>query len=272
MTPADKSSASEPTPLGQYVPLFSWAIVVVLLLLIPLKIIGYGFLPGGDARRHVAKAFTAKPYTDILVLRSEYKMDHSPGWARLLRFLQGNAGLSEEQFVGFFLAGWWRAGFWLTACWAAGTFAGALLTGRPFTFLKQAIDIAAVISREHVPQWLLVGEFMPSYGEFATVALVAVVLLWRAVQGKPGPGPFSQPVFWLLVICWICGFKADRWWADWGVPAVLVWLTFQFEELMAAAPGAESLTRRLPGGRMAGSLFPQSASGHQRDYSPHGND
>src|SRR5258708_19758492 len=101
MTPADKSSAPVPTPLGQYVPLFSWAIVVVLLLLIPLKIIGYGFLPGGDARRHVAKAFTDKPYTDILVLRSEYKMDHTPGWDRFLPFLHEKPVLNETQLIIF---------------------------------------------------------------------------------------------------------------------------------------------------------------------------
>jgi hypothetical protein len=368
MTPADKSSAPEPNPLGQYVPLFSWAIVVVLLLLIPLKIIGYGFLPGGDARRHVAKAFTDKPYTDLLVLRPEYKMDHSPGWERLLRFLHERAGLNEDQLMSFsviglmlcvfyaplpwlrrpeawiaallaqmvaipevmirltqarpmlltegvliailfswskpvtqtpsklklaltcigfalsawmhgawylwvlplaafFLARWWRAGLWLTACWAAGTFAGALLTGRPFAFLKQAIDIASVISHEHVPQWLLVGEFLPSYGEFATVALVGLVLLWRAVAVKGGSNPFSQPVFWLLVICWICGFKADRWWADWGVPAVLVWLTFQFEELMTTSLGAESLNRLLACGLLAVPLFLQSTNDLERRYS-----
>jgi hypothetical protein len=45
------------------------------------------------------------------------------------------------------------------------------------------------------------------------------------------------------VVCWILGFKADRFWADWGVPAVLVWLTFQFEELLPTISAPESSRR-----------------------------
>ena len=39
-------------PLFQrYVPLIVWIIVLATLFLIPLKILSYGFVPGGDARR-----------------------------------------------------------------------------------------------------------------------------------------------------------------------------------------------------------------------------
>lgn len=33
-------------PFRRYVPLVVWVIVVLTLLLVPLKIIGYGYLPG----------------------------------------------------------------------------------------------------------------------------------------------------------------------------------------------------------------------------------
>src|SRR5437016_7896423 len=73
-----RSETEQPaTTLGRYVPLLVWAAVLITLLFIPLKIISYGFLAPGDARRHVAKAFTDKPYTEIIVMRPEYKMDHS---------------------------------------------------------------------------------------------------------------------------------------------------------------------------------------------------
>ena len=365
--PVSRQPAALKAPISRYVPLISWMIVIIVLFLIPLKIISYAYVPGGDARRHVAKAFTSKPYTEILVLGPEYKMDHSPGWERLLRFLHEKWGLNEDQLMsfsigalmlcvfcaplpwlrrpeawlaallaqmvaipelmirltqarpmlvtegvliavlfswskpgtnhpsklklaltclGFMLSAWmhgawylwalpllafflarrWRAGFWLVACWVAGTFAGALLTGRPFVFLKQAVDLALSISREQVPQWLLVGELNPSYGEFTTVALVAIVLLWRRQQAKNAPGPFTQPVFWLIVICWILGFRADRAWADWGVPAVLVWLTFQFEELMTASPGAASLNRLLACCLLALPLYWHSTNDLARRY------
>src|SRR5690348_10692214 len=74
--------------LTRYVPLLVWTIVLATLLFIPLRIISYGFLAPGDARRHVAKAFTDKPYTELIVMRPEYKMDHSPGWEWLLRAVQ----------------------------------------------------------------------------------------------------------------------------------------------------------------------------------------
>jgi len=359
------SSEHESRPFARYVPLLCWAVVLITLLFIPLKIISYGFLAPGDARRHVAKAFTNKPYTEIIMMRPEYKMDHSPGWEWALGSLQRAANWGPDELMSFsvvslmlcvflaplpwlrrpeawlaallaemiaipelmtrlaqarpylltegvliallfawsheeeqtpprlklaltslgialsvwvhgawylwalplaafFLAGRWRAGLWLGCCSALGTVAGALLTGHPVEFLKQALLIAASISTEHVPQWLLVGEFRPSYGEFTTAVLVGMAFLWRRQQKvspvesadrrpafkgalpsssppmeerepdgnavKPSVGVgVSGPAFWLMVICWIMGFKADRFWGDWGIPAVLVWLTLQFQ-------------------------------------------
>jgi len=42
--------------------------VAAACLGIALKILGYGFVPVGDARRYVAKAVTDKEYPQILVL------------------------------------------------------------------------------------------------------------------------------------------------------------------------------------------------------------
>src|SRR5262245_47850782 len=77
---------------ARYIPVAVWASVVLALLFISLKVVSFGFLPGGDARRHVGKVFTDKPYTEILVMRPEYTMDHSPGWEWLLRFLHRTLG------------------------------------------------------------------------------------------------------------------------------------------------------------------------------------
>ena len=49
-------------PLRRYVPLAAWAIILLLLLVIPLKIIGYGYLPSDDALRHAAKAVSGKTW------------------------------------------------------------------------------------------------------------------------------------------------------------------------------------------------------------------
>ena len=339
------------TVLQRYIPLICWAIVVTGLLLIPLKIISYGFVPGGDARRHFGKAFTDKTYQEIVVMRPEYQIDHSPGWEWLLRFLHTKWGWGTETLVsfsviglllwiffcglpwtkypeawagallaqmvaipelmtrfvqsrpylitegilitllfawskpfsgrpgrgklivttaGFALSCWmhgawylwvlpiaafllareWRKAGWLTLCWAVGTFAGALLTGKPFVFLQQAVPIAGWISSEHVPSWMLVGELSPSYGEFATLALVAIVFLWRKQQNLNLSRLYCSPVLWLAASGWVLGFKVDRFWADWGMPAALVWLAMQFDEIAAAGLGQNSFRRVMAAGMM----------------------
>jgi len=350
-----------------YIPLISWATVVLVLLLIPLKIISSGFVPDGDARRHVAKAFTDKPYTDIVVMRSGYGIDHSPGWEWLLRVLAQKVGLNEDALMSFsvvslllcillipllwmrrpeawlaalmaemvaipelmtrftqarpylltetiliavlfswsktdtknpsrlkciltcigfslstwvhgawylwgvvlaafFLVGWWRTGIWLTGCWVVGTLGGALMTGSPVVLLDTTILPAVHIYQEHAPQWLLVGELQPSYGEFSTLTLLALVFLWRKQQNATTSGLLYSPLVALILIGWILGFKADRFWADWGVPAVLVWLAIQFEEIMIISWNAISLKRLMVSGVLAVTVFMHSTNDLDRRY------
>lgn len=354
-------------PLQRYVPLAAWVIVVLTLLLIPLNIIKYGYVPGGDARRHVAKAFTDRPYTEILVVRPEYTMGHSPGWEWLLKMLHQFAGWDIDMLVNFsvaslmlcvfyaplrwlrqpeawlaallvemlaipevmtrfsqarpfllteavliavlfswskpdergpsalklalttigitlsvwmhgawylwalplaafFMARAWRSFFRLTACVLAGIVAGAMLTGKPVAYLLNAVAMLAAVGREHLPQWMLVGEFRPSYGEFDTLVLLALVVLWRKFRRGEQPDYFRQPVVWLIIICWILGLKADRSWADWGIPAVLVWLTMQFEEILPAIYAAASPKRLLACGLLAVPLFLHTTNDLDRRY------
>jgi hypothetical protein len=354
------------SPLARYVPLAVWAVVVLTLLFISLKIIGYGYIPGGDARRHVAKAFTDKPYSEIVVLRPEYGTDQSPGWDWILRRLELVGGWSADKLMSFsvaslllcvfcaalpwmrrpeawlaallaqmlaipelmtrltqarpyllteavliailfswskagqtiswrkiilttigialstcihgtwylwalplaafFLAGAWRRLVSLTGCVMAGVLLGGVLTGKPFVFLKAAVSMVSLVFKEQVPQWMLVGEFQPSYGEFSTLLLLGFVYLWRR-QRIAGELPlFKLPVFWMFVICWILGFKADRFWADWGLPAVLVWLAWQFEEIMETAWSAVSPRRAILCVLVAAPLFLQSTNDLGRRY------
>jgi len=362
-----EQAAPRAVALQRYVPLAVWVLVTLTLVFISLRIIGSGFLAGGDARRHVAKAFTDKPYTEIVVMRPEYTMDHSPGWEWLLRLLHRTAGWDSDALmsfsimatmlcvflaplpwlkrpeawlvallaqmlaipelmtrltqarpylltegiliallfawssekpdkpsrakialtcagmalsvwmhgawylwvlplVGFFLAGRSKTGLWLTVCWMVGTLGGAVLTGKPIQFLKQAVLIATSISKEQIPQWIMVGEFRPSYGEFSTLVLVAVVALWRKRQDKNARSVMESPVFWLMGICWILGFKADRFWADWGVPAVLVWLTLEFQEMLTYGSEASSWKRVIASALAAVPLFLHSTNDLDRRY------
>ena len=68
----------------RYVPLAAWTIVILLLLYIPLKVIGYGYLPADDALRHAAKAVSGKTWPEILVLGPAFHFDPNWGWHWLL--------------------------------------------------------------------------------------------------------------------------------------------------------------------------------------------
>ena len=91
--------------LQKYTPLLCWAIAVSACLCIAFKVLSYGYVPIGDARRYVAKAVTEKEYPELLVLGPTYKMDFSPGWEWLLRRLHRIGNVSEDGLMQFSIAG-----------------------------------------------------------------------------------------------------------------------------------------------------------------------
>lgn len=101
---------------------------------------------------------------------------------------------------------------------------------------------------------------------------MAVVWLWRKQRDRNVPSALLHPAFCLAVICWILGFKADRFWADWGVPAVLVWLTLQFEALMEIEWARTAWHRATAGALLAVPLFLHSTNDLDRRYSASLND
>ena len=202
-------------------------------------------------------------------------LNGQPTWRRVMGtsaaiglsvWMHGTWYLWALPVLAFFLAGWWREGLSLTACWAAGTIGGALLTGQPATFLEQAVLLIGSISREHLPQWMLVGELGPHRGEFETLVLLAIVFLWRRQRGGAEAKLVSPPLVAMIALCWILGFKADRCWADWGMAAVLVWLALQFEELMKSGWAPTTGRRVLACALLAAPLYLHSTNDLDRRY------
>jgi hypothetical protein len=363
----ESPTARAPRVARDYIPLLCWALAIITFLFITFKIIGYGFLPPGDARRHYAKAFTDKPYSQIIVMSPIYRVDHSPGWEWLLKTLHREGGLGMEAIINvsiaitllglflvpllwlhrpeawvaalmaimiaipdlmtrfvqarpylvteavliailfswsrpqlarpswlklglttagfalsvwihgawylwvvllaaFFASGWWRTSLYLTGCCVVGTLAGATLTGSPFVFLRQALEILAAVSREHAPQWLLVGELRPSEGEFTTLVLLAIVCFWRRSLDRDVKLFSRAPLVWLIVIGWLLGFKADRFWADWGLPAAIVFLAVQAQEMMSMAWEDLSSKRVIFAGIASAALFMHATNDLERRY------
>jgi hypothetical protein len=133
--------------LKRYVPLAVWTIVIFVILVIPLRIISYGYLPGDDALRHAAKAVSGKTWSEILVLNQTYQMDHEFGWNLLLEKIHLLANWDVENLVIFsvvflfVLVGWsalpWlkRPEAWLATLTLATIVAavcGRMTLGRPY--------------------------------------------------------------------------------------------------------------------------------------------
>ena len=89
-------------PFRRYVPLAAWMIVILLLLIIPLKVIRYGYLPGDDALRHAAKAVSGKSWPEILVLGPAFHFDPNWGWHWLLGKIHLLAKLGRRRAGGVF--------------------------------------------------------------------------------------------------------------------------------------------------------------------------
>lgn len=131
----------------RYVPLLILTIVVMTVIIIPFKVLEYGYLPADDALRAAGKAVSGKAWTQILVLDPVYQVDHEFGWDALLSKIHAAFDANPETIVIFsvvslFVVVSLAAVFWLEypeawlACLALAMMTALIpcrfLLGRPF--------------------------------------------------------------------------------------------------------------------------------------------
>ena len=327
----------------RYVPLLTGLVCLAALLLVPLKIIGYGFLPPDDVLRHAAKIISGKDWTQVLVMREGITIDHNAGWHAILGLVHQATGANAEGLATFSIAflcalflivpfaflrrpeawlvalvaactawpplilrlaqgrpfllmmtcvsailflwvkegarkrpavlvastllvalaswvhgGWYtywlpaaaliaalrfKDGFSLLGCWAVGSFLGGLLTGHPFHFLQEQLEIPLAAFGNHSLHRMLVTEFFPSGGYYEVVALVPLALLARAAAGLWTKDVWRNPALLLAVIGWVLGLQIQRFWLDWGLPALVVWLGMEAKDHFDRFLPREALAR-----------------------------
>jgi hypothetical protein len=132
----------------------------------------------------------------------------------------------------------WRAGARLAGCWAVGVLVGVSLTGTPLAFFWRSLRHPfLVLSGSPLPS-VLSSELRPFSGSPLLAALVTATLALRATVGPGLVEDLENSTLLLGVGGWGLGFVAHRFWSDWGMPAVLVWL---------AEAGQGLIEARLPG-------------------------
>ncbi len=207
-------------PLKRYVPLAVWAIVILVILAMPFKIIGYGYLPGDDALRHAAKAVSGKSWSQILVLNDVYKIDHEFGWNLLLEKIHLWLNWNAESLVVFsvvtlfILVGWsalpWlkRPEAWLitlTLATLVAAVTGRMTLGRPylvtFAVLLTILFLWQKFGASPPKKWmLLLAAALFALGTFVH----GVWYLWVLLLGAfVLAGEFRWAVS--LGICWVIG-------------------------------------------------------------------
>jgi hypothetical protein len=345
-----------PSGIGRYVPLLILAGALVVVLLLPLKIIGYGFLPPDDALADAAKSITGKPWPEILVLRSDYAIDNHIGWHTLLRFVYLATKCRDETLVLFTMAtlftlvGWsgllllkrpeawlitliltlgiqapfmrrfmmgrpflwsmlalltilflWQArassppskracaamtglialgvllhGVWyfwalpvaafflarqfrwawaLAGSWVAGAILGAIFTGQPVVYLVEAWRQALGVIGLHATQGTLATELRPTTGNWFPLLLMGGLLVMRQLAKLPSRPLSAQPAFWLACMGWVLGFQAERFWDDWGLPALMVLIAVDLDLLLESRLAADSIKRLAVAGILAVTVF-----------------
>jgi hypothetical protein len=153
------------------------------------------------------------------------------------------------------LAGRWRQAFWYGGCWGTGSFLGAALTGHPFLFLDQSVRWLLAVFGSHAFTGQLVTEFYPSEGACLAVFAVVALIIWLARSPEWKAQELFEPIFLMGVVGWILGLSNGRFWLDWGLPAVLLWLALAFQKQLEPRLESASTGRLLITSGLALSLY-----------------
>jgi hypothetical protein len=139
----------------------------------------------------------------------------------------------------------WRLAFWYGGCWLTGSFLGSTLTGHPWGFLVQAVRHLFDAFGYNTSSIELAGEFYASAGGIDAILVVAVLLLWRAISPSWSPRVVLNPIFMMMVLGWLLGLEIRRFWWDWGIPALMIWVALELQSHMERYIPSDSTKRLL---------------------------
>jgi hypothetical protein len=120
---------------------------------------------------------------------------------------------------------------------------GALATGHPILFFKQTILHLFLAYGTSDFQHMLVSEFRPTLGEISIVFMAALFLIWRSLRGKWEKSVIDNPVFILASLSFVLGFITKRVWLDCGMPALCIWMAYEFQSALEKKIPVNSIKR-----------------------------
>ena len=178
------------------------------------------------------------------------------------------------------LAAQWRSAAWYGASWLAGSVLGCGFTGHPVGFLEQSVHhLFGVFGDYHLDRQL-VAELLPSGGDPQMVLFLIGILLWRFLPGTKFSSQSDatesisatpslvaglrqslySPLFLMAMVGWLLGLRVFRFWDDWGLPALMVWLAFELQSQLQNRIAFDSPRRLLVTLGLAMGLFLSTTS------------
>ncbi len=237
MTEANAPANASPLDaLRRYVPLAVWAVVILVILVIPLRIIEYGFLPGDDALRHAAKAVSGKPWPEILVVSPAFQIDTNYGWHLLLRQIYLGSHCSAEALVLFAIVALFALVNWSALPWLK----------RPEAWL--IVLLATVLGSDLWMRFSLGRPFL-----LTIAGLLTILFAWQTHDSSP---PKWWTALWMAALVAVCTFVHGVWYL-WSLPVAAFFLAGQFRWgcLLGAGWGAGAFLGAAFTGHPLASLY-----------------
>jgi hypothetical protein len=196
-------------PFRRYVPLAAWAVVILLILFIPFKIIGYGYLPSDDSLRHAAYAISGKTWPEILVLGPAFHFDPNWGWHWLLKQIYSWSHCTSDGLVGFEVVSLFIvSSLAITGC-----------LKRPEAWLASFLLVAQPQVSDLTQRFLIGRPFLLSI-----TAIAVILLVWQRQRGAP---PKWQTMLWLTPLIAAAVFLHGVWYL-WALPVAAFFLAQEF--------------------------------------------
>lgn len=167
----------------------------------------------------------------------------------------------------FLFAREWRAFLILSICVITGIMAAAVLTGHPLLFLYQTLSQATgTFFTNPALSRVLVVELRPTPFDIFIPMTVMAMIIWRVLRKRWDIKVIDNPIFYLAVLGWAMGFTAWRFWLDWGMPALCVWMALEFDDFFGGAVGLLSFRRIAVAIIAAFTLFISTTADYDRRW------
>ena len=147
-------------------------------------------------------------------------------------------------FASAWIRGRWKPAGVFFGCVAAGIALGTLLTGAPVEFLTYNFKhfYWTLFRREGVQ--FVVQELEPLKGNVSLFVLV-LGYVFVSLSGGTRRERYAHPAFILGLLGWVLSFTIVRFWFEYGLPAMLVWIALDLQDRIEPRMRTDSPARLL---------------------------